>query len=231
MLGEMTPERFAELRRAEIARKTGIPSRAAALLAAGELAVDEALVDAVDSGRSLYLYGPKGRGKTAAAAAVAFGYYDRHLHQMAIGDSCTFSSDRIPGPTGAPKRYVRARFGSEGAYLAGLRASFDGKGASEADVFDRYARCSLLVLDDLGKESYAGSDWALKRIWRLVDARYAQGAPTVVTSQYGPGEIADRLAGYKVERMADAGAVVDRLLEDAKLVEFSGANRRMDGPP
>lgn len=69
------------------------------------------------------------------------------------------------------------------------------------DPLDRYARASLLILDDLGREKV--TDWATERLYVLVNARYGDLLPTIATSNLRPNELAK--AGYEpiVRRLLD----------------------------
>lgn len=73
----------------------------------------------------------------------------------------------------------------------------------------RYTGCDLLILDDLGKEY--GNSWVLTTIFQVVNVRYEDMRPIVVTSQYAPAALARRL-GRAGERES-AEAIASRLAE------------------
>ena len=50
-------------------------------------------------------------------------------------------------------------------------------------MLSRLSRVGCLVLDDLGKES--PTDWTLGQVFRVVNDRYENMRPVVVTTQYG----------------------------------------------
>lgn len=92
-----------------------------------------------------------------------------------------------------------------------------------SDPLPAYQNCKYLVLDDFGKES--PTDFALERMFALIDERSARMLPTAVTTQYKPGELVDRLA-----RNGDkdtAIAIVSRLRQDCRSVELGGGDRRL----
>lgn len=103
--------------------------------------------------------------------------------------------------------------------LAEVRQGFDGGG----DPLPSYARRKFLILDDLGKES--PTDFALERMFALVDERYGMMLPTAVTTQYAPGRLVERLA--KNGDADTAKAIVSRLRQGCKKVELTGADRRL----
>lgn len=91
------------------------------------------------------------------------------------------------------------------------------------DPLPSYQCCDVLILDDLGKES--PTDFALERLFALVDERSALMRPTVVTTQYRPGKLIDRLA--KNGDRDTAVAIVSRLRQDCRTVEMGGGDRRL----
>lgn len=110
--------------------------------------------DALGTGVGMYIIGPVGVGKTAAAAAVA---------------------------RDAVARGWSVRFASAVEFYAELRGSYDD-GTSEARIMSRYTDARLVVLDDLGKGKPTA--WAVEKLFALVDGRYRAGLPLIVTTQY-----------------------------------------------
>ena len=150
----------------------------------------EGLASKVLSGKSLYLVGPVGAGKTHLACATA----------------------RIVAARG-----IRVRVASMVEVLDAIKAGF-----GESDPMPGYQRAQVLVLDDLGKES--PTDFALERLFALVDGRNALLLPTVVTTQYRPGRLIERLAKHGDDDTAVA--IVSRLRQESETVELAGHDRR-----
>lgn len=82
--------------------------------------------------------------------------------------------------------------------------------------FERYVHAGLLVLDDLGAAK--GSEWNEEINYRLINARYENEQPTLITSNVPPSQLASRLG----ERVAS------RLVEMAPRVVLKGADRRLN---
>ena len=97
--------------------RAGIPARY--LKAKADVA---GAVASVESGRSLYIHGPYGTGKTSYACALAKSLVNR----------------------GSTVRFENSRH-----LMAEVQGLFDGR---RTDALDRAYGCRVLVLDDIGKE-------------------------------------------------------------------------------
>jgi len=107
-----------------------------------------------DEPRWLLLMGGYGTGKTHLAAAVAHRW-------LAAGQSVFFAV--VPD------------------LLDHLRAAFAPSSEVPYDeMFDTIREVELLVLDDLGAEN--GTAWATEKLFQLINYRYNEGLPTVITT-------------------------------------------------
>jgi DNA replication protein DnaC len=153
--------------------------------------------------QGLYLTGQVGTGKTHAA-------------WMAVAAWCE-ATGTLPGPQ---------------------RPTFDGeKGRGPAVIFTRMTdllddlrpgdesrhrirecqNCALLAIDDLGAEK--ASEWTQERFYSIIDHRYANCLPLIVTSNLPPSKLADQTG----ERAAS------RLAEMCTVVAMTGTDRRKPG--
>ena len=111
-----------------------------------------------------WLHGPNGAGKTHIAAMIA-------VEAVKTGASVEFASlRRIHGEMNdayAEDRPARA-------------------------VMMRYARAGLLVLDDLGKETFTPAQ--VRVLFEIVDWRWSHRLQTVVTSNFDPQRLLNRVA-------------------------------------
>lgn len=110
----------------------------------------------------------------------------------------------------------RARLVTSRRLLEEIRGGYDG---GDRFALDRAARTWLLVLDDLGAER--PTDWAIEQLTGLVDERVSAGLPTVVTSNYAPGELGRLWGGMPGARIAS------RLGGACEMVEVAGPDRRL----
>lgn len=80
-------------------------------------------------------------------------------------------------------------------------------------------RHSLLVIDDLGAERQ--SDFAQEIVYSVIDARYRNGQPLIVTTNLTLSEL-------KNPKDLTCSRIYDRVLEMCSPVKFEGANKRQE---
>jgi len=156
----------------------------------------KAVVD--DPSRGLGLYGSFGVGKSHLGAAIANGCKARGIGAIYIGVE---------------------------ELLANIRATYDAKGGNTEHAMIRScATIPVLVLDDLGKEAL--TDWTVRTLFSLVNRRYEQSLPLVVTTNHAPTALWARKVGKDAEALTYA-STMDRVGEMTKTwVEISGRSRR-----
>jgi len=140
----------------------------------------------------LFLYGPCGVGKTHLAVAIA-----------------KFAMEY---------NGVNAYFAVVPDLLDHLRATFDPNSGSGYDErFTAIRNAPMLVLDDLGTES--ATPWAREKLYQLINHRYVEQMPTVITSNVDQRKVDERI----MSRILD-----HRLTE---YVEIDGEDFRRPGDP
>lgn len=160
---------------------------------------DAARAERARAGTSFYVHGTSGDGKTTVAAGIAAGWL-----AAGVGSARWVSSMRL---------------------LSEIGDTYGGRG-SEVAVVGRYAGCGLLVIDDLGKER--PGEWALSKLFWLIDERYANRRPTVITTQYGGRALAERLtAGGTAASAETAQAIVSRIREAYRGIDCGAEDRRL----
>lgn len=113
------------------------------------------------SAQGLYLYGNCGTGKTYLASLIAQEFVDEGT--VIFGD--------VPD------------------LLSRLKETFD-TGGTEA-LINRYAKCKLLVLDDIGTGKV--TEWNVGVLYQVINARYNANLPLIVTSNYDFDDLRNRL--------------------------------------
>lgn len=142
--------------------------------------------------RWLFLYGPCGTGKTHLAVAIAKHVMD--VHQMQV------------------------YFAVVPDLLDHLRATFDPRsGSAYDDRFTLIRSAQLLVLDDLGTEN--ATPWAREKLYQIINHRYVEQMPTVITSNVDQRKVDDRIISR----------ILDHRLTD--YVEINADDYRRPGDP
>ena len=146
---------------------------------------------------SLFISGDLGTGKTHLAAAMANEIIEN----------------------GRPVKYATFT-----QMTQEIRAAFYSESKeTEAEAVRKYKTAPLLFLDDLGKEK--ATEWSLAKLFELIDSRYSNGLPTVITSNYTLDQLADKLTPPGSDKTT-AEAIIDRLWEDCQQVQINGQSWR-----
>ena len=113
----------------------------------------------------LVMAGKPGTGKTHLACAAMTDVYERHS--------------------------VRSQFHNTPDLIARYQATYDPNRATEtaAEIDEVMARVPLLVLDEFGAQR--DSPDASLRVFRIIDMRYRERKPLIVTTNRDAGELAD----------------------------------------
>ena len=124
-------------------------------------------------GKSLYLHGSKGVGKT-------------HLLAGILAEGLL-----------SPDHPLDVKFVVSVDLLAEIKDTFSpGAKQTEEQVFEKYVQAKILYLDDLGVEK--SSDWVLQALYRIINHRYNWMLPTVISSNLSIEELVakfdDRIA-------------------------------------
>lgn len=148
---------------------------------------------------SLYLCGSPGTGKTFLAAIMA----QELLRQ---GKSVIFGD--VP------------------TLLDQLKGTFDSDSDSTLDeLMKMLAEVDVLILDDLGTET--PTDWAVERLYLIINNRYTAGKTLIVTSNYAPDDAQERLNNPKGKSRSVTGSrIISRIKEMCRLCYLAGADRR-----
>lgn len=96
--------------------------------------------------------------------------------------------------------------------LSDIRATYrtrDGSTDDESDLLNACKGADVLALDDLGSERATG--WAQDRLYEIINARYNERRPTILTTNTGPEELEEHL-GPRILARVNGMAWVYRIL-------------------
>jgi len=148
--------------------------------------------------------------------SVAHAYY--FAKDFARGNLSWGNFLVLAGPTGVGKTHLTLAIAWEwfdddfsvvftrvDDLLDDLRRGYDDN--TYHQKLERIRRCSLLVLDDLGAEH--AKEWAGEKIDRIVDWRYVDRLPLVVTTNARSEDLAPRVASRLKDRRCSIVAQID----------------------
>ena len=90
-------------------------------------------------------------------------------------------------------------------------------------MLDVYKATDLLIIDDLGKEQC--SDWSMTTLYAILNDRYEDMKPTIVTTNYSADDLVKALTprGYDDSKIV---AIISRLKETSTVLTLAWADYR-----
>lgn len=176
-------------------------------------------VEAIYSTRKgLYIHGPVGTGKTYIAYAIKHYLENGEAHIGSAGGSGASGGNAGGGGGGTvPAKPRRLQFYNATELLADIRHDFDATDPyAKKHVADRILESrNLLIIDDLGAEK--PSEWVAETLYRIINHRYENELPVVITSNLSLDQLAQRLGDRTASRLAEL----------CNVVELTGRDRRL----
>ena len=168
----------------------------------GSEAIRAVCKEIVKNPADLVLSGSPGTGKTHLAAAI--------VRELILAGKVF----RIYDP-----RHAIVEFITVPDLFLKLRQSFnDAEAENESEILSRLSKIALLVLDDLGSEK--PTEWAITTLYTIIDARYREMKPTIVTTNLSLEKIGSQLH----DRIASR-------LSSGKVIKLKGVDHRAKRPP
>lgn len=161
----------------------------------------EELKKSVVEGKSLFIGGRAGAGKTHLAVALMQHWFAENY------------TGKLPRP--------QAIFLSVGDLFWKLKRTFEDAGAGTAgDIIERYVSVSLLVVDDLGVGRI--TEWSRGDVlYPLIDCRYREMLPTIITSNLTIAQISELVDDRIASRIVEMGIVMELRGDDERIARAS----------
>ena len=150
--------------------------------------------------RSLFLSGANGVGKTYKAAGILCHWIESLNYKQLLNCS---EAGNYPVFITVPELLMK------------IRNCFSLQQCEES-VVEKYSRCPVLVLDDLGVEKT--TEWVLQTLYIILNNRYSNYMQTIITSNLTIEEIGDKLGDRIASRIAGM----------CKIIKLTGRDRRIN---
>lgn len=166
------------------------------------------------TGKSIYLYGSRGTGKTHFMAGMM-------KYEILNTEPAKYTSTEYKGYD-EPMYCKYPIFIAVPELLLQIRKTFNKSESNseycqtESDIIEKYSNAEILYLDDLGTEK--PSDWVVQVLYLLIDRRYSEMKRTIISSNLNLNEIADRLDDRISSRIAGM----------CEIIKMGGKDRRLD---
>ena len=174
-----------------------------------DITLDKKHIQDIYNGKGLFLYGVAGSGKTLYASALAMEikkcgliYPDRPRLEMKF-TNCLNLLEEIRASFGVPTTVRQTE-------------NYDEEAKTTKQILDYYSSVPLLILDDLGAER--PTDWSLQIIHIIINNRYEEVLPTIITSNLGLDALSEQLD----DRLSS------RIYEMCRLVSFGEKDHRLE---
>ena len=127
-----------------------------------------------DQGMGLFITGAVGSGKTHLVSAIID--YIARVHKQEVDDLIFITSVNL---------------------LSKIKFSFEDK--TTEDLITDFEEADLLAIDDLGIEK--SSDWTNEIFYKIIDSRYSNLMPTIITSNFTDAELKEKMSERIVSRI------------------------------
>ena len=124
---------------------------------------------------SLIIMGKSDTGKTHLAAAIA---------NKLIENDKTVLMERLTN------------------LLDRIRETYENNTKSENELIEIYSNVDMLIIDDLGTEKI--SSWALEKLYTIIQNRYENGLPIIITTRFNKDGLIERFSYSKDSDLVDA---------------------------
>jgi len=146
------------------------------------------------------------------SVTFAFGTAQRYAKNFNSVRSKSQNGIIFTGTTGVGKTHLAAAianyllnqgipvvFGTMADFLQRIKDGFNGE---ETYTLKMLQTVDLLVIDDLGKENH--SKWATEQVFEIMNSRYANNLPTVITTEFSAKNLREMFIPAVVSRFTES---------------------------
>ena len=149
------------------------------------------------NGRSLYIEGTYGTGKTHLACAIA-----KELIKQEKRVICKTPTE----------------------LLQSIRNAYDNNPClTEQQIVDRFKKVDLLIVDDFGKQK--PTEWGMATMYDILNYRYGEMLPTIITTNFNEDSLIQALSGNGVDR-SKIESIISRFHQSADVITMAWSDYR-----
>lgn len=149
---------------------------------------------------SLIIMGKSDTGKTHLAAAIA---------NKLIENDKTVLMERLTN------------------LLDRIRETYENNTKSENELIEIYSNVDMLIIDDLGTEKI--SSWALEKLYTIIQNRYENGLPIIITTRFNKEGLIERFSYSKDLDLVDA--MISKLYQMCFGIMLKGTKKELVKSP
>lgn len=158
----------------------------------------------------LYIYGAVGTGKTQLLNDM--------VKEFLMNREPFLVKEQIGNTDGVPKyddkwSFKQCSFIKEAEFFEYLKTLWQRESRAESEKIDLLKRIDLFFIDDMGVKGEA--PWIYERYYQIIDARYCNKLPTVITSN------------LSIESLKEVEPRVASRVCSGLIIELQGEDRRM----
>jgi len=154
------------------------------------------------------LVGGVGSGKTMMAASVANNIIDSVEVSVREAEDAEEQTAVKGYIFWCARPKIPVHFISVIDLMNQLKACFNTDNADDIShrIIETLQKVGLLILDDLGAEK--SSDWVCEKLFEIIDYRYNEGLPLLVTTNCVPEELKQKIGDRNFDRLREMCALV-----------------------
>ena len=104
-----------------------------------------------------------------------------------------------------------------------IRETYEDNTKSENELIEVYSNADMLIIDDLGTEKI--SNWALEKLYTIIQNRYENGLPIIITTRFNKKGLIQRFSYSKDSELVDA--IISKLYQMCFGILLKGTKKEL----
>ena len=104
-----------------------------------------------------------------------------------------------------------------------IRETYENNTKSENELIEIYSNADMLIIDDLGTEKI--SNWALEKLYTIIQNRYENGLPIIITTRFNKQGLIERFSYSKDPDLVDA--IISKLYQMCFGIMLKGTKKEL----